>query len=376
MQRRHAPSSEMRSSALWGRGGGGRHAHGIGKRGRLGGAGVLAALVLLVLPFVSAGAPAAAAGNPHAALMTAKLADAISEKPSARYDVIVTGRKGRTPGSMAAAVSAAADQHAGGRVRARYHVIDAMAATMSGAAIQALANNPAIAAITPDAPVRSTSTGPRSHQLWPDVAQVSSFSDSLSTEPTIAVVDSGVDATRADDFGARVVAQTSFVPSNRPNAEGTDGFGHGTFVASIAAGEAAGLRGRRAGREHRLARRARRHGRGPWKATCWRRRTGSTRTGRRTTSGSRTSRCWPARMPASCTTRSTRRSRSSGCPASWSYRSRQLRLGRPGQRRSLRPRERPVRDHGRRGRHQRHGRARTTTSTPPGRRTATRRTVS
>ena len=119
-----------------------------------------------------------------------------------------------------------------------------MAATMSGAAIEALANNPAIAAITPDAPVRSTSTGrPTESQLWPDVAQVSSFYGSLSTEPTIAVVDSGVDATRADDFGARVVAQTSFVPLNRPNAEGTDGFGHGTFVASIAAGEAAGYEG-------------------------------------------------------------------------------------------------------------------------------------
>ena len=97
-----------------GRGGGGRHERGIGKRGRLGGAGVLAALVLLVLPFVSAGAPAATAGDPHTAFMTATLADAISEKPSAEYDVIVTGRKGRTPGSMAAAVSAAADQHAGG----------------------------------------------------------------------------------------------------------------------------------------------------------------------------------------------------------------------------------------------------------------------
>ena len=100
MQRRHAPSSEIRSSALWGRGGGGRHAHGIAKRGRLGGAGVLAALVLLVLPFPSPGAPAATAGNPHSALVTATLADAASEKPSALYDVIVTGRKGRTPGSM------------------------------------------------------------------------------------------------------------------------------------------------------------------------------------------------------------------------------------------------------------------------------------
>jgi subtilisin family serine protease len=58
--------------------------------------------------------------------------------------------------------------------------------------------------------------------------------------PTIAIVDSGIDATRPD-FSGRVVAQVNQVslPGNSPG----DGRGHGTFVAGIAAGSAAGYAG-------------------------------------------------------------------------------------------------------------------------------------
>jgi serine protease AprX len=155
--------------------------------------------------------------------------------------VIVTGRGGQGPGSVAQAVTAAAHDSTDGAIRGQYSVIDGVAARMSGAAIQALAKNPAIKAITADAPVKST--GLSNTQLWPDAAQVSSFYGSVSTAPTIAVVDSGVDASRAADFGARVIAQANFLPSSIPNAKGTDGFGHGTFVAGIAAGQAAGYAG-------------------------------------------------------------------------------------------------------------------------------------
>ena len=58
---------------------------------------------------------------------------------------------------------------------------------------------------------------------------------------TIAIVDSGIDASRAD-FKGRVKAQVSFVTSAYPNAAG-DGRGHGTFVAGIAAGSAPGYAG-------------------------------------------------------------------------------------------------------------------------------------
>src|SRR5207244_7370357 len=60
--------------------------------------------------------------------------------------------------------------------------------------------------------------------------------------PTIAIVDSGIDANRADSAtGARVLPQVNLA-SLTPNSPG-DGRGHGTFVASIAAGSAPGHAG-------------------------------------------------------------------------------------------------------------------------------------
>jgi serine protease AprX len=60
------------------------------------------------------------------------------------------------------------------------------------------------------------------------------------TAPTIAVVDSGIDSSRAD-FGSRVLDQVD-LSSLTPNSPG-DGYGHGTFVAGIAAGGAGGFAG-------------------------------------------------------------------------------------------------------------------------------------
>jgi serine protease AprX len=58
--------------------------------------------------------------------------------------------------------------------------------------------------------------------------------------PAIAFVDSGLEGSR-DDFGGRVVQEVTLT-ALVPNAAG-DGRGHGSFVASIAAGEAAGYAG-------------------------------------------------------------------------------------------------------------------------------------
>jgi subtilisin family serine protease len=80
-------------------------------------------------------------------------------------------------------------------------------------------------------------------QQWPTVfgAQPSwTSAKSALAVPAIAIVDSGIDASRSD-FGGRVIHEETLT-SLTPNSPG-DGRGHGTFVASVAAGEAADYSG-------------------------------------------------------------------------------------------------------------------------------------
>ncbi len=85
---------------------------------------------------------------------------------------------------------------------------------------------------------------PRFKQHWPYVAGVAPLL--LSPEgqnlepPTIAIVDSGIAAGRAD-FGGRVIEQVTL--TSRADNQAGDGNGHGTAVASVAAGEAGGYTG-------------------------------------------------------------------------------------------------------------------------------------
>jgi serine protease AprX len=78
-------------------------------------------------------------------------------------------------------------------------------------------------------------------QLWTYAAGAPvNWVRSAPDAPTIAVIDSGIDASRADLRG-RVVGEVNLA-SLTPNSPG-DGQGHGTFVAGIAAGAAAGYAG-------------------------------------------------------------------------------------------------------------------------------------
>jgi serine protease AprX len=85
---------------------------------------------------------------------------------------------------------------------------------------------------------------PRFRQHWPYVAGVASLLSSPEGHnlepPTIAIVDSGIDADRAD-FGGRVLEQVTL--TTRPDNQAGDGNGHGTAVASVAAGDAEGYTG-------------------------------------------------------------------------------------------------------------------------------------
>ena len=85
---------------------------------------------------------------------------------------------------------------------------------------------------------------PRFKQHWPYVAGVASLHSSLEGQalepPTIAIVDSGIDSGRAD-FGGRVIDEVNL--STREGNQPGDGYGHGTAVASVAAGEVEGYVG-------------------------------------------------------------------------------------------------------------------------------------
>ncbi len=85
---------------------------------------------------------------------------------------------------------------------------------------------------------------PAFKQQWPYVAGIASLQARPGVQAaqpgTIAIVDSGIDASRAD-FGNRVVEQVTKT-QRQPNAPG-DGYGHGTAVASVAAGSAQGYTG-------------------------------------------------------------------------------------------------------------------------------------
>jgi len=159
------------------------------------------------------------------------------------FDVIVQAdKRGNSNGLykklLGDGVSAAA-------VKQQFNAIDGIQASLSGQQILSLAKRPYVTSIGPNETVKLTdmgaSTGLSNGQLWPWATGAPV--DWMKTAPdaaTIAIVDSGIDAGRSD-FGGRVLGQVNLT-SLAPNSPG-DGYGHGTFVAGIAAGSAPGYAG-------------------------------------------------------------------------------------------------------------------------------------
>jgi serine protease AprX len=248
MRQAHLGPFEAKANALWGSGsrlGGGGRSRSLSADAGLTVARRLALLVLVVgLVAVPAASAATAGGTTYSAFMTSTLTKAVKAKPTGLYSVIVKGGRKQSTSTVASAVTGVLQNNpaSGSGIKSQYiSIINGVAVRMNGNAVLALAKNASIASISEDAKVGQT--GLSNMQLWDEVAQVSSFYAAAPSGPAIAVVDSGVDPSRAADFGARVVSQQNFVPASAGNAKGTDGYGHGTFVASIAAGQADGYSG-------------------------------------------------------------------------------------------------------------------------------------
>jgi serine protease AprX len=207
-----------RGNALWG-----------GKGDRIP---ALLVVLLLVAVAVGAGRVDSAAGAKRKADVPQELLDAAAASPNALFNVIVQGRRGRSSSDVAGEVRGARDD-APGRglgLKRRFASITGTSAQLTGRQILRLAERSSIASITRDAQTAGEAYG--NTQAWPTSVGVS-WDDppANATYPTIAIVDSGVQA--RGEFGSRLLTQVSFVSSG-VNSSG-DGRGHGTLVASIAA---------------------------------------------------------------------------------------------------------------------------------------------
>jgi serine protease AprX len=173
------------------------------------------------------------------------LAQAAQQQPSARFEVIVKGREGEALTKLTTAVrlylARYPDRNA--KLERTFQLLGGVEATLTGRQIAFLQKLPfLVESITRDAPLPAPQVGNgidetakaiATGELWHRVAGV----DELARvdAPAIAVVDSGIDAQKKD-FKGRVLAEVNLYRGSGKNSSG-DGRGHGTMVASVAAGD-------------------------------------------------------------------------------------------------------------------------------------------
>jgi serine protease AprX len=138
---------------------------------------------------------------------------------------------------QAAGVELAKNALAGlGSVKQEFRTTGMVSAELPSTVVEKLAAKSGLI-VTLDAAVKPSSY--TSTQLWPHQNGVSKLWGTPGA-PAIAIVDSGIDKSLPSfGNGSRIVARQTFGQSG----SGLDGRGHGTFVAGIAAGEAAGYAG-------------------------------------------------------------------------------------------------------------------------------------
>lgn len=241
---------ETRSSALWGTGNRGGESRSNALWGK-GGRGAITAFAAMLAISVPLAASAGSHGRrAHESLakktwISPGLLRGANRHPNKFVRVIIQSTTGRVGGAATAFERVdRLDQLGNDReiVDRQLSLVDGIAVTLRADKLAKLMKQPNLI-ITADAPVHVS--GLSSKQLWPYEAGLANGWGSDQAQrgaavPTIAVVDSGIQAGRSD-FGNRVLAQVNLgtLPENSPG----DGRGHGTFVAGIAAGSADGYAG-------------------------------------------------------------------------------------------------------------------------------------
>ena len=262
---RHSRANNVgdRSNALWGRGSRGESRSNAlwGRGGRRAGVATAMVVVFAMASVAGAGLKGNGNGNDNGngqydnlkSYIPTTLLSAIQQNPRQSFDVILQGdQKQKAHGFIQKIVAdrSGSNTHGSnnenvqnGDVRQEFQSIDGAQLTLTGWQILRLAKKGFATSIMPNETVKMAGGLVNSNnQLWPWA--IGAPVDWLSQSPdagTIAVVDSGIDMTRTADFGNRVLGQINMA-SLSPNSPG-DGYGHGTFVGSIAAGAASGYAG-------------------------------------------------------------------------------------------------------------------------------------
>ena len=224
----------VRASALWGSGkrdtGSRSNAlWGSGKRRTA----LLATLALVVLVPLGASASPSKVDAPSA-YVTPSLLSAAQANAAGNFNVIVQGKSGNQAAKAVADVLGLAKKQV-----KDLRSIDGVAVELSGAQVLALAADKHVTAVTADARVRlSAASAAPSNEKWPYVTGVTKYANAPAA--TIAIVDSGIEASRSE-FAGRIAANVNL--SQLSGNSAGDGRGHGTFVAGIAAGKLAGRDG-------------------------------------------------------------------------------------------------------------------------------------
>jgi serine protease AprX len=187
--------------------------------------------------------------------------------PSATFDVIVQGDKSHDSQDVSKAIS-----ESGGSLKRAFRSISGASATISGKDLLKLARHSHIEAITRNDSLSLVGNGdwdvtdPGDAGMWRSVLGAPSLWDrpavtcalnllglkldpscvdspayTAPQAPSIAIFDTGIDASKAADFGSRVIARANF-SSKEPGVSG-DPSGHGTMVAGVAAGNSSAYPG-------------------------------------------------------------------------------------------------------------------------------------
>lgn len=219
-----ALAGQTRGNALWGGGKGSLPA-------------TIAALLVVALA-LGVGRVQASDGSKVGAYLSPGLLAEAEASPDALFDVIVQARPGKKTSDVADAVTKVQKDVAGkdSKLKRKFVSIAGTSATLTGTQILKLADRSEIESITRDNAVELTAYS--NNQVWPQSAGVTTSWSSLPSTlsyPAIAVVDSGITGSHSTLY-PRVVKSV-----NLNNYTGTSGaYGHGTMVASIAAGAAEG----------------------------------------------------------------------------------------------------------------------------------------